>query len=52
MRIMTIPKSVKEHRIIENADIFDFELSNEDMSSIDSMNRNHRNVLDPHNFNL
>ena len=50
--IVTIPKSVKEQRIIENADIFDFELSNEDMSSIDSMNRNHRNGPDPDNFNL
>lgn len=50
--IVTIPKSVKKQRILENADIFDFELSQEDMNSIDSMNRNHRNGPDPDNFNL
>jgi methylglyoxal/glyoxal reductase len=49
---VTIPKSVKKQRIIENADIFDFELSKEDMDTIDSMNRNHRNGPDPDNFNL
>ena len=32
-----IPKSVKQHRIIENADIFDFELSDADMHAIDAM---------------
>lgn len=50
--IVTIPKSVREERIIENADIFDFELSNEDMSVIDSMNRNHRNSPDPDHFDF
>lgn len=50
--IVTIPKSVREERIIENADIFDFELSKEDMSVIDSMNRNHRNGPDPDNFDF
>ena len=37
-----IPKSVKKHRIIENADIFDFELSQEDMTLIDNINQNKR----------
>lgn len=50
--IVTIPKSVKKHRILENADIFDFELSPEDMDVIDAMNRNHRNGPDPDNFNF
>lgn len=50
--IVTIPKSVREERIIENADIFDFELSKEDMSMIDSMNRNHRNGPDPDHFDF
>ena len=40
--VVTIPKSTKEHRIAENADIFDFELSAEDMQRIDSLNQNHR----------
>lgn len=50
--IVTIPKSVKKQRIIDNADIFDFELSEEDMNTIDSMNRNHRNGPDPDHFNF
>lgn len=50
--IVTIPKSVREERIIENADIFDFELSKEDMLMIDSMNRNHRNGPDPDHFDF
>ncbi|MBS4219297.1 aldo/keto reductase [Bacillus sp. FJAT-49711] len=50
--IVTIPKSVKEHRIIENADIFDFELSNEEMEKIDGLNQNKRVGSDPDNFNF
>lgn len=37
--IITIPKSVKEKRIIENADIFDFELTPEEIAQIDSLDR-------------
>lgn len=40
--VVTIPKSIKEHRIIENADIFDFELSNEDMNKINGLNNGSR----------
>ncbi|MGG1248781.1 glyoxal/methylglyoxal reductase [Bacillus spizizenii] len=40
--VVTIPKSIKEHRIIENADIFDFELSQEDMDRIDALNKDER----------
>ena len=36
--INIIPKSVKQHRIKENADIFDFELSQADMARIDALN--------------
>ncbi|GGA33678.1 aldo/keto reductase [Paenibacillus physcomitrellae] len=50
--IVTIPKSTKEHRIIENASIFDFELSTEDMAAIDAMNQNHRVGPDPDNFDF
>jgi diketogulonate reductase-like aldo/keto reductase len=50
--IVTIPKSVKEHRIIENADIFDFELSAEDMDKINGLNENRRVGPDPDNFNF
>ncbi|MBT2757006.1 aldo/keto reductase [Mesobacillus foraminis] len=40
--VVTIPKSVKEHRIIENADIFDFELTAEEMDRIDGLNQDSR----------
>jgi methylglyoxal/glyoxal reductase len=50
--VVTIPKSIKEHRIIENADIFDFELSSEDMEKIDALNKNERVGADPDNFNF
>lgn len=38
--IVTIPKSVKVERIRQNADVFGFELSQEDVDRIDSLNRN------------
>ncbi|MCF6094635.1 aldo/keto reductase [Microaerobacter geothermalis] len=50
--VVTIPKSVHEHRIIENADIFDFELSPEDMARIDGLNMNKRIGPDPDNFDF
>jgi diketogulonate reductase-like aldo/keto reductase len=48
--IVTIPKSIKEHRIIENADIFDFELSASDIEKINSLNENKRFGADPETF--
>ena len=50
--VVTIPKSTKEHRIIENADVFDFELTKEDMDVIDGLNQNHRVGPDPDNFDF
>jgi len=35
--IVAIPKSVHEHRIAENAEIFDFELSPEELAAIDGL---------------
>lgn len=35
--ILPLPKSVTESRVIENADIFDFALSDEDMAAINSL---------------
>ncbi|MDR7238718.1 aldo/keto reductase [Neobacillus drentensis] len=50
--VVTIPKSTKEHRIIENSQVFDFELSQEDMHLIDNLNQNHRVGPDPDNFDF
>ena len=32
--VVTIPKSTKEHRIIQNADVFDFELNAEEVEKL------------------
>ncbi|CAH1210487.1 putative oxidoreductase YtbE [Paenibacillus auburnensis] len=50
--IVTIPKSTREQRITENAAIFDFVLSAEDMARIDGLNRDQRVGPDPDNFNF
>ncbi|TYA12153.1 aldo/keto reductase [Paenibacillus faecis] len=50
--VITIPKSTKEARIIENASIYDFSLSEEDMNRIDALNENRRVGPDPDNFNF
>ena len=50
--VVTIPKSIKEHRLIENADIFDFELSAEEMDRLNSLNKNERVGPDPDNFDF
>ncbi|WP_248734143.1 aldo/keto reductase [Neobacillus rhizosphaerae] len=50
--IVTIPKSVKESRIIENANIFDFVLRESDMEKINALNENNRYGADPDNFNF
>lgn len=48
--VIVIPKSIKEHRIRENANIFDFELSSEDMAAIDGLNENKRFGSNPDEF--
>ncbi|WP_256759662.1 aldo/keto reductase [Cohnella sp. WQ 127256] len=45
--VVTIPKSVNEERIRENADVFDFELEPEDMNRMDGLNQNQRFGSDP-----
>ncbi|ADH99087.1 aldo/keto reductase [Salisediminibacterium selenitireducens] len=40
--IVTIPKSVTVSRIQENADLFDFDLSSEEVSAIDQLDANER----------
>ena len=48
--IVTIPKSVHKERIISNTDIFDFEISKEDILRIDALNRDERFGSHPDTF--
>jgi len=50
--VITIPKTVKEQRIISNAEIFDFELSDDEISIIDALDRGQRFGPDPDNFDF
>lgn len=50
--VVTIPKSIKEHRIVENADVFNFELSAEDMDRLNGLNKDERVGPDPDNFDF
>lgn len=48
--LIPLPKSITPSRIEENFDVFDFQLSDEDMQIIDSLNYNHRYGPDPETF--
>ncbi|SDZ66839.1 Aldo/keto reductase [Evansella caseinilytica] len=48
--VVTIPKSTTPSRIAENANIFDFELSDEDMEKISRFNRDSRIGRNPDDF--
>jgi len=50
--IVTIPKSVKTERISSNAEVFDFEISSEDIAYLDSLHRGERIGPDPDNFDF
>ena len=47
--IVTIPKSVRRERIVENAAIFDFALTDAEMKQIDALDKNARIGADPLN---
>lgn len=47
--VVVIPKSVRKDRMIENFDIFDFELSNDDMQVITSLDTNQSLFFDHRN---
>jgi diketogulonate reductase-like aldo/keto reductase len=48
--VITIPKSSNPDHIRSNADIFDFELSADDMNTIDNLDQKSRIGQDPDNF--
>jgi 2,5-diketo-D-gluconate reductase A len=48
---IVFPKSVTRERVEENFDIFDFELSEDDMAAITGLNRDERTGPDPDTFN-
>ena len=49
--IAVIPKSTSKARIIENIEVFNFELSNAEMASISALNANYRTGVDPEDRN-
>ncbi len=51
-QVVTIPKSTNERRLIENIDVFDFNLSKVDIDKIDSLNQDLRVGPDPDNFDF
>ena len=50
--IVTIPKSVTPSRIKENFEIFDFQLTADEIAQIDNLNKDARTGADPDNFNF
>jgi methylglyoxal/glyoxal reductase len=50
--VIAIPKSITPSRIQENFDVFNFELSTDDMASIASLNTSKRVGPDPDNFDF
>ena len=50
--VVTIPKSVRKERIVENGSIFDFELSDEEIRQIDLLDKNQRFGIHPDEFDF
>lgn len=50
--IVPIPKSKNPTRLAENISIFDFELDDNDMQALNSMNQNRRTIHDPPVFDF
>ena len=48
--LATIPKSIHENRLRENADVYDFELSDAEMAIIESLDRGERLGPDPDRY--
>ncbi|MEW6622935.1 MAG: aldo/keto reductase [Bacillota bacterium] len=52
LQVVTIPKSIHRDRIIENAQVFDFELTSEEIRMLDGLNMDKRTGPDPDNFSF
>ncbi|MDQ0483181.1 aldo/keto reductase [Guptibacillus hwajinpoensis] len=50
--VVTIPKSSNPERIKQNFDVFDFELTKDDIRAIDELNQNERMGPDPDHFDF
>ncbi|WP_226657919.1 aldo/keto reductase [Pseudalkalibacillus hwajinpoensis] len=50
--VVTIPKSSNPERIKQNFDVFDFELTQDNMRALDELNQNERMGPDPDNFDF
>jgi diketogulonate reductase-like aldo/keto reductase len=50
--VVTIPKSTRSERILSNSQIFDFEISEEDMNKINNLDKSLRSGADPANFDF
>ncbi len=47
---IVFPKSMRPERMRENIDVFDFDLSNDDMDAVSALDRHERTGPDPDNF--
>ncbi|HIW34432.1 MAG TPA: aldo/keto reductase [Candidatus Paenibacillus intestinavium] len=50
--VITIPKTITPARLVENANVFDFELTSDEIAQISALNENKRFGPDPDNFNF
>lgn len=50
--VVTIPKSIQQQRIVTNAEVFNFEITPEDVAAIDALDREQRFGPNPDNFDF
>ena len=50
--VIVIPKSIKKERIIENAALYDFKLTDEEITMLNALERGKRYGADPDNFSF